>query len=226
MYKLCIFDLDGTLTDTLESMTYSVNETLKELELPEITMEQCREFVGNGAKVLIEKALKASGDCELVLLDRGMETYKRIFGKNCTYHVEPYDDVLQMLDELQNMGIQTAVLSNKPHLQTVDVVTDILGKERFAYILGQRDGIARKPNPAGIYEIISGAGISKEECLYIGDSEVDVETAKRAEVTSVGVTWGFRSKDVLKQAGADYLIDTPRELMEIMKNTYKMKEEI
>lgn len=226
MYKLCIFDLDGTLTDTLESLTYSVNATLKELELPEITMEQCREFVGNGAKVLIERALKASGDQELVLLDRGMETYKRIFGENCTYHVEPYDDVLQMLDELRNMGIQTAVLSNKPHLQTVAVVTDILGKGRFACILGQRDGIARKPDPAGVYEIISRIGISKEECLYIGDSEVDMETAKRAEVTSVGVTWGFRSKDVLKQAGADYLIDTPRELMEIMKNTYKMKEDI
>lgn len=226
MYKLCIFDLDGTLTDTLESLTYSVNETLKELKLSEITMEQCRQFVGNGAKVLIEKALKASGDDELALLERGMETYKRIFGENCTYHVEPYADVLLMLDELQTMGIQTAVLSNKPHLQTVDVVTEILGKERFTCILGQRDGIARKPDPAGIYEILSETGISKEECLYIGDSEVDMETAKRAEVVNVGVTWGFRSRDVLKRAGADYLIDTPRELITIMKNTYKMKEEI
>lgn len=217
MYKVCIFDLDGTLTDTLESLTYSVNATLEELGLRRITMEQCRQFVGNGAKVLIEKALKASGDEELTLLERGMEVYKRIFGENCTYHVIPYDGILTMLDELKRMGIQTAVLSNKPHAQTVDVVADILGKERFVCVNGQREGIERKPDPAGVYEVLRILGLKKEECLYIGDSEVDVETAKRAGVNGVGVTWGFRSKDVLKKAGADYVIDTPQELFAIVK---------
>lgn len=217
MYKVCIFDLDGTLTDTLESLTYSVNATLEELGLRKITMEQCRQFVGNGAKVLIEKALKASGDEELTLLDRGMEVYKRIFGENCTYHVIPYDGILEMLDELKRMGIQTAVLSNKPHAQTVDVVADILGKERFVCVNGQREGIERKPEPAGVYEVLKILGLKKEECLYIGDSEVDVETAKRAGVTGVGVTWGFRSEDVLKKAGADYVIETPQELFAIVK---------
>lgn len=225
MYKLCIFDLDGTLTDTLESLTYSVNATLTELELPEITMEQCREFVGNGAKVLIEKALKASGDEELTLLDRGMEAYRRIFGKNCTYHVIPYEGILFMLDSLQDAGIHTAVLSNKPHQQTVDVVADVLGSNRFASINGQREGIARKPDPAGVYEVLDSLGVAKEECLYIGDSEVDMETAKRAGVTGVGVTWGFRSTDVLEKAGADFIIDRPQELLSIVKKTNQMKEE-
>lgn len=217
MYKVCIFDLDGTLTDTLESLTYSVNATLTELGLQKNTMDQCRQFVGNGAKVLIEKALKASGDEELTLLERGMEVYKRIFGENCTYHVIPYDGIPEMLDELGSMGIQTAVLSNKPHFQTVDVVSDVLGKERFVCINGQREGIERKPDPAGVYEVLDILSVKKEECLYIGDSEVDVETAKRAGVNSVGVTWGFRSKDVLKKAGADYVIDTPQELFAIVK---------
>lgn len=225
MYKLCIFDLDGTLTDTLESLTYSVNATLAELMLPEITMEQCRQFVGNGAKVLIEKALQASGDDELTLLEQGMEVYRRIFGENCTYRVEPYEGILSMLDDLRELGVKTAVLSNKPHQQTVDVVTTILGAERFACMNGQREGIARKPDPAGVYEVLDSLGITKEECLYIGDSEVDMETAGRAGVTGVGVTWGFRSKEVLEKAGADYIIDKPQELLKIVKKTKQMKEE-
>ena len=225
MYKVCIFDLDGTLTDTLESLTYSVNATLTELGLPSITMEQCREFVGNGAKVLIEKALRASGDEKLTRLDEGMEVYRRIFGENCTYHVVPYDGIPEMLDALRAMDVQIAVLSNKPHLQTVDVVEKIFGKERFASIGGQREGIERKPHPAGAYAIIEALQVEKEECLYIGDSEVDVETARRAGVTGIGVTWGFRSRDVLEKAGADYMVDTPQELLKIVKNTENMKEE-
>ena len=226
MYKVCIFDLDGTLTDTLESLTYSVNATLTELGLRKITMDQCRQFVGNGAKVLIEKALAASGDEELALLDRGLEVYKRIFGENCTYHVVPYDGIPELLETLREQGIKTAVLSNKPHNQTVDVVADIFGKEKFACIAGQREGISRKPDPAGVYEILESLGVKKEECLYIGDSEVDVETARRAGVTGVGVTWGFRSRDVLEKAGAVHIIDTPQELMKIMKNTCRMKEDL
>ena len=148
MYKACIFDLDGTLTDTLESLTYSVNKTLKELGFPCITEEQCRQFVGSGARVLMERALIAAGDEKLEQIGKGMEVYGRIFGENCTYHVKPYKGILEMLDKLRAMKICTAVVSNKPHAQTVDVVSQVLGRERFESISGQREGINRKPDPA------------------------------------------------------------------------------
>lgn len=216
MYRVCIFDLDGTLTDTLESLTYSVNETLKELGLGSITSEQCRQFVGDGARALMERTLRAVGDGELIRIEQAMEVYGRIFGENCTYHVKPYDGILDMLDELRERGIKTAVLSNKPHLQTVDVVGKILGKERFDGINGQKEGVERKPDPAGVFETLTALGIPKKECLYIGDSDVDMETARRAEVAAVGVSWGFRSREILSEAGADYIIDTPKELLELV----------
>ena len=216
MYKACIFDLDGTLTDTLESLTYSVNETLKEMTLPPITMEQCRQFVGNGAKVLIENALRASGDEELKLLDLGMETYARVFSKHCTYHVKPYDGILEMMDQLKARGVKAAVLSNKPHNQTLDVVNTFIGEERVECANGQREGVPRKPDPAGVFESMKMMGVSKEETLYIGDSDVDMVTGKRAGLVTVGVTWGFRSREVLEESGADHIIDRPEQLLELI----------
>ncbi len=216
MYKACIFDLDGTLADTLESLTYSVNETLKELDLPCITREQCRAFVGNGARYLIERALEASGDTEHSLTEKGMEIYGRIFKEYCTYRVAPYEGILEMLTALKQSGIKLAVLSNKPHMQTVDVVDSFFENGLFSCVQGQKDGVPRKPDPTAVFFIAEELQVCKEECLYIGDSEVDMKTAKAAGVTSVGVTWGFRSKEILLENGADYVIDHPREIAEII----------
>lgn len=216
MYKGCIFDLDGTLTDTLESLTYSVNETLKEMGLPVIEDEQCRMFVGNGARVLLEKSLQAAGDVDGSRIDEAMERYGRIFGENCTYHVEPYDGIPMMLEELKSRGIITAVLSNKPHQQAVDVVESIFGKGTFGYILGQRDDIPRKPDPAGVFMVLDKIHLNASECLYIGDSEVDIATGSAAGVETVGVEWGFRSKEVLKEAGATQTIGKPLELLSLL----------
>ena len=145
MDKVCIFDLDGTLTNTLESLTFSVNETLKEMQLPKITSRQCRAFVGNGARVLMEKAITVSGKAHISRLDEAMEIYGRIFDENCTYHVIPYPGILSMLEALSREGIVLAVLSNKPHRQAVHVVEQIFGKERFQIVRGQQEGIPRKP---------------------------------------------------------------------------------
>ena len=117
--KACIFDLDGTLTNTLESMTYSVNLTLKEMGLSQITKDQCRMFVGNGARVLIEESLKVSGDPKASRIEEGMKIYGRIFDQNCTYHVTLYEGIPEMLKALKDRGIHLAVLSNKPDRQTV-----------------------------------------------------------------------------------------------------------
>ena len=129
MIKACIFDLDGTLTNTLDSLEYSVNETMKEIGMPQITKEQCRQFVGDGAKVLLERTLKAGGDTQLCHLEEAVEAYARIFDANCMYKVAPYEGIPQMLQQLKESGIKLAVLSNKPDRQAVHVVEEVFGKE-------------------------------------------------------------------------------------------------
>ena len=214
--KACIFDLDRTLTNTLESMTYSVNLTLKEMGLSQITKDQCRMFVGNGARVLIEESLKVSGDPKASRIEEGMKIYGRIFDQNCTYHVTPYEGIPEMLKALKDRGIHLAVLSNKPDRQTVKVVKEIFGDNIFDYAQGQKDGIRRKPAPDGVWYLMEQMQVSKEECLYIGDSEVDAATGKNAGLKTIGVLWGFRDRKTLETAGADDLIDRPDELLQFV----------
>ena len=214
--KSCIFDLDGTLTNTLESMTYSVNLTLKEMGLSQITKDQCRMFVGNGARVLIEESLKVSGDPKASRIEEGMKIYGRIFDQNCTYHVTPYEGIPEMLKALKDRGIHLAVLSNKPDRQTVKVVKEIFGDNIFDYAQGQKDGIRRKPAPDGVWYLMEQMQVSKEECLYIGDSEVDAATGKNAGLKTIGVLWGFRDRKTLETAGADHLIERPEELLQFV----------
>lgn len=217
MYKACIFDLDGTLTDTLESLTYSANATLKELGLGQITDTQCKAFVGNGARRLIEQSLQAAGDPEAAQIEEAMNVYGRIFKKYCTYHVAPYEGIVEMLRELKGQGVQLAVLSNKPHLQTKDVVATFFEDDIFSRVYGQQEGVPRKPDPAAVHMILEELGVNREECLYIGDSDVDMQTGCAAGVPAVGVTWGFRTKEVLIEHGATYVVDKPEEIISIVK---------
>lgn len=217
MYKVCIFDLDGTLTDTVESLTYSVNATLSELGLSQITEEQCKAFVGSGARKLIERSLKAAGDPELLHVEKAMEVYGRVFKENCTYHVAPYEGIVEMLDTLKTLGVRLAVLSNKPHLQTKDVVATFFGADIFTCVQGQQEGIPRKPDPAAVFMIAKELNVATKECLYIGDSDVDMQTGNAAGVTTIGVTWGFRSREVLKENGAAYIVDKAQEIISIVK---------
>ena len=216
MYKACIFDLDGTLTDTLESLTYSVNATLKELGLSQITDTQCKSFVGNGARRLIEQSLQAAGDPDAIRIEEAMEVYGRIFKKYCTYHVAPYEGIVDMLDELKRQDVQLAVLSNKPHLQTKDVVATFFEEGTFSIVYGQQEGVPRKPDPAAVHMILEELDVSKEECLYIGDSDVDMQTGCAAGVPAVGVTWGFRGRDELSANGANHIISQPSEILNII----------
>ena len=214
--KACIFDLDGTLTSTLDSIHYSVNETLREMDLPDITKEECRQFVGDGARCLMERTLRRIGEENVCRIDEAMEVYGRIFDENCTYLVEPYDGIVDMLQELKERTIQLAVLSNKPHPQTVKVVREIFGEGIFSYVQGQMDGIPKKPDPTGVWKLQEKMKVSKEDCLYVGDSEVDIRTGHASGLETVGVLWGFRSKKVLEDAGAENLITHPRELLDFL----------
>ena len=216
MYKACIFDLDGTLTDTLDSLWYSVNETLKQLGAKMISREQCRGFVGDGARCLVERALRATGDVELERIEDAMQIFGRVFSEKCTYHVAPYEGILSLLEELKSRGLAIAVFTNKPHQQAVDVVESIFGRGMFDEIRGQREGFPKKPDPAGLFEITKDLGIKKDEVIYVGDSEVDVQTGKNAQVLTVGVNWGFRSKEILERSGADVTIDHADELLRFL----------
>lgn len=217
MYKACIFDLDGTLTDTLESLTYSVNLTLQELGLSPITHDQCKAFVGSGARKLIERSIQAAGDEKAERIEEAMEAYGRIFKKHCTYRVAPYDGIAEMLAKLKAQGIKLAVLSNKPHLQTRDVVATFFDEGVFTCVMGQQEHIPRKPDPTAVGMIMEELAVAKEECLYIGDSDVDMQTGATAGVDTVGVTWGFRTKEVLVRNGATYIVNKAEEIISIVK---------
>ena len=151
---------------------------------------------------------------DVYLMDEAMEVYGRIFDENCTYHVTPYAGMEDVLRKLKGKGIRLAVLSNKPHRQTVKVVEAVFGKELFDCAQGQQEGVKRKPDPAGIYRILEKLGVSVEDCVYVGDSEVDLETGKRAGVRTVSVGWGFRTRKELEDAGAGRILERTEELLE------------
>lgn len=218
MNKVCIFDLDGTLTDTLESLTFSVNRTLKEMGLGTVTSQQCRQFVGNGARVLMQKALKVSGDSCAERIDEAMQIYNRIFDQYCTYHVVPYEGIKEMLAELKQKGFHLAVLSNKPHRQTIYVVEEIFGKDVFDLIQGQKEDIPKKPDPTAVWQILKDLESEPDSAVFIGDSEVDVATGLAAKTQTIGVTWGFRSRQTLEEAGAVYIAVHPREIVKLIKD--------
>lgn len=217
MYKACIFDLDGTLTDTLDSLLFSVNEMMKELELPEITREQCRMYVGNGAKVLVRKALESAGVREEEYFDKAFRTFQRIFDQNCTYHVRPYKGIVSLLAGLKAQGMKLGVLSNKPDRQAVHVVQEIFGDRAFDLVRGQREGVPRKPDPAALLEMADNLKSGLSEVIYIGDSEVDIKTGQAAGVKTILVSWGFRSTEDLIKAGAEQIVDSVQEIFEITK---------
>lgn len=215
MYKACIFDLDGTLVDTLNSLLYSVNKTMEEMQLRPITKEQCKAFVGNGAKYLLERALEVSGDPKKERITEALQTYGRIFQEGCTYQVVPYAGILDMLRTLKEAGMKLAVLSNKPDLQAKHVVESIFPKGIFDCVHGQKDEVPRKPDPTAAWMIAQSFKMSPEEILYIGDSEVDIATGNAAHMPTIAVSWGFRKKETLREEGAVCIFDEPQEIIEL-----------
>ncbi len=215
MKNTYIFDLDGTLIDTLESLYVSVNATLEELGFGTITREQCRAFVGSGARMLMARALQSvTEECNEEQIDLSMGVYSRIFAENCTYQVKPYDGIEALLSSLKERGNKIAVLSNKPHEQTVQVVEEYFGSNYFDCIQGQCDQIPRKPDPESIRYVMNQLGVTEEQCVYIGDSEVDMITGEEAGVTTIGVSWGFRDRSVLENRKTAAIIDQPEEFWE------------
>ncbi|MBU9739027.1 HAD family hydrolase [Diplocloster agilis] len=216
MWKAVLFDLDGTLADTLKSLHYCTNRALKYCGLPGHPMEAYKTMVGDGAAKLLERALIAAGDTQLVNMEKITAKYKEVFAKDCMYEVKPYDGILELLGTLKERGIKIAVLSNKPHAQTIDVVETLFGKGYFDHVQGQQEGIRRKPYPDGALAIAAGFGIEPAECLYLGDTNTDMQTGNAAGMHTVGVTWGFRDREELEANQAQDIIDAPMELCRLL----------
>lgn len=214
MKKAVIFDLDGTLTNTLKSLWKSTNMALATAGLPPHEIDSYKYFAGNGAKELIRKSLIADGDTELVHFDSVMEAYNRIFEEYCMYEVKPYDGIWELLKALKEKGLHLAVNSNKPQPRTVDVVEEIFGKDMFDLLVGQCEERRRKPAPDGVNYILEQLHLDKADVLYIGDTCTDMQTGKSAGVFTVGALWGFRDRQELVENHADAIIEKPLELLQ------------
>lgn len=215
MFKACIFDLDGTLADTIESIWYSSNEALAAVGLPPQPMDDYKYYAGDGAKVLIERALTAAGDINLAHFDRAYAVYGDFFKKDCTYKVTVFDGMKETLDALKARGLKLAVLSNKPHARSIDVVNKLFGEGYFDMVRGQVDGVPRKPAPDGAVKIAEAFGVRPDECLYVGDTNTDMQTGRGAGMYTVGVLWGFRPRKELEENRAMEIISRPSQLLEI-----------
>jgi phosphoglycolate phosphatase len=209
-----IFDLDGTLVDSLSGIAASVNHALHQGGHATHSLAAVQGFIGNGARILLERAAPVGADEVLLLtLEEAFKSHYDISWPDGTL---PYDGITALLETLQDLGHPLAVLSNKPHPFTETIVARIFPGIRFTQVLGQRPGIHHKPDPAGALEIATAFGLPPVECLVIGDSTMDIETAKNAGMTSVAVTWGFQDHAKLIAAGADFFAGSPEELLEII----------
>lgn len=213
MKKAVIFDLDGTLADTIASITYCGNLALSRFGLSSFGEEDYKHFVGDGAAMLIRRALLAAGDERLEHFDEVYETYLEIFAKDCMYQVKPYEGICALLEELKRLSVRIAVLSNKPDRDSLRVVEALFGKGYFDFVQGQRADIPRKPDPAGVYRIMEAFVLPAGDFLYVGDSGVDMKTGRAAGIFTVGVLWGFRDREELVENGADAVISKPLELL-------------
>jgi phosphoglycolate phosphatase len=214
--KLCIFDLDGTLLYTLDSIARPTNLVLEHFGLPPQPVGAYKYFVGDGLKNEMKRALIAAGDKEACHLEEAFALCEQWFAEDPMYKVEPYPGIPETLQALKTKGVKLAVFSNKPHESAVRVVESFFGEGMFDCIQGQTDRLPIKPDPAGAFEILKKLGVTADACLYLGDSNTDMMTGRNAGFMTVGAAWGYRSVRELKEAGADLIIDSPDELLGII----------
>ena len=212
MKQLVIFDLDGTLLDTVADLANATNQALEQCGYPVHPTDAYYKFVGNGINKLFARALPAEHSTEENVL-RIRSLFVPYYNQHNADCSRPYPGVVELLHALQEGGIQVAVASNKYHEATLKLVHHFFPDIRFAAIYGQREEVPIKPAPDIVYDILRDTGVAKEDTLYVGDSGVDMQTAGNAGVESVGVTWGFRSEDELREYGAAHIVHEAREIM-------------
>ncbi len=210
-YDLVIFDMDGTILDTLEDLTDSLNVVLAGNGLAGHSLEEVRSFVGNGIRLLIERAVP-EGTPEDVI-DRVYRDYMEYYPLHCSERTKAYDGIPEVIRSLRQEGCLTAVVSNK-----ADIAVQELCKQYFEHLFdfaaGEREGVRKKPAPDAVLEIMKRLGANPARTVYVGDSEVDIETAEHAGIQCITVNWGFRSEESLRAQGAELIVSKPQELLE------------
>ena len=210
-YNTYIFDLDGTLLDTLQDLANAVNHAMREMKYPERTVDEVRRFIGNGIRMLIKRASPQG------ISDKDYEKTLAIFTAYYLEHIadftKPYDGISEVIKTLKSKGCKVAVVSNKADEAAKKVVKDYFG-DVFDMVVGKMDRFPSKPEPDSVLYVIETLGADKDKCIYSGDSEVDVQTAHNAGLPCVGVTWGNRDVSELIAAGAEYIAEKPSEILE------------
>jgi len=212
MTKAIIFDLDGTLLYTLEDLKDSVNFALEKFNYPPRTLDEVRNFVGNGVRLLVERSIPngaANPDMEDVL-----KVFKAHYANNMYNKTKPFDGIEEMLDKLKERGIRTAVVSNKFDMAVKELCKKYFG-EKIEIAIGESENLRKKPAPDCVLKVLEQFNCSKEEIFLAGDSEVDIQTAKNCNIKCISVTWGYKDKEFLIKNGAQILVNSPAEILEI-----------
>lgn len=212
-YDLVIFDMDGTILDTLEDLKNSTNYALKQSGYPEHPLENIRQFVGNGIQKLIERAVPegtSEADRQKVY-----EAFRAHYKVHCADNTKPYDGIPDLIIKLREAGIKTAVVSNKADPAVQDLVIEYF-PNMFDVSVGEKPGVAKKPAPDAVDFVLETLSIPRERAVYIGDSDVDIATAENSHMDSIIVTWGFRDLEFLKAHGAKTIVDTTEEILELL----------
>ncbi len=214
MYKLVVFDLDGTLLDTLDDLTASTNAALTAHGFPTRTREEVRSFIGDGIVKLLERSV---GIENYPRIEEMIKNFRAYYKEHCKDETRPYEGIIPLLHSLKEKGIILGVLSNKVHAATQELIADYF-PNIFDMVMGENEaaGIKRKPSPVALLKMIETLGVGKAETAYVGDSEVDIQTARNAEVDCVSVTWGFKSERFLKEQGATQIVNTAAALETVL----------
>ena len=209
-YELIVFDMDGTILDTLEDLKNSMNHTLKLHNMPERTLDEIRSFVGNGIRKLIERAVMTGTSTEQI--DVIHKDFMEHYEVHCADFTRPYDGVNDLIKELRNRGYKTAVVSNKADGAVQDLCIQYF-PGLFDLSIGERPKIAKKPAPDMVNLALNKLSVSKEKAVYIGDSDVDVATARNSKLDMIAVDWGFRTREFLVEQGAEIIVSKPEEIL-------------
>lgn len=213
MKHAVIFDLDGTLLNTLGDLRAATNHALEVRGLPPHSMEEIRQFIGNGIRLLICRAMpEGTPEAEI---DAALDDFKAYYAAHIHDRTVPYDGIPQLLTALRKRGIQVAVLSNKIDSASQQLI-EYFFPGKTDVVFGEHVGVPRKPDPTSCRMVMQQLGVQPEQVLYVGDSGTDMQTAKNAGLYAVGVTWGFRSKEVLLKCGADVLVHRPEQILQIL----------
>lgn len=216
MFRGIIFDLDGTLLDTIETIAFYGNKALEKYGFKAIETKEYKYFVGDGAVQLIERMLAFRGSHDKEMFEKVFNEYNFLYNNDTFYKTTVYDGINELLKSAKEKGIKLAVLSNKPNIATQDVIKRFFGNDTFDFFYGAREGIPLKPDPTSAIMLAEEMGIQKEEIVYVGDTCVDMKTGKSAGFYSVGVLWGFRDRKELEENKADLIISHPSELLKLM----------